>query len=327
MLPQGGLAGVHLSVHADIPADPPQEPRSKPGAPLAQWDLGPSEFMLAPHIGPVSEYFWDPMLGQQPLGTDTQIWQLDCFIPQGQRFLQQQGTIYWLDAFVVTGDGTRYLAFVRSVIVQGNLFCTLQGMLIDWERLRGMLEAEVRDLFPNARLIPVETSTPVTPGTAHNIMQTIPVSLVTGDFAIPAKPGVSVALKVGLAVAWTATILALAAIAYGVMKYMLMMERRMRFVAAVTHELRTPLTTFQLYTDLLTDAVDANEEERRGHVAMLQRESRRLARLVEARRCGSPADVRTATAATRACLARIRGRLSPRDRDALDLHPWSRLAG
>ena len=103
-VPQGGLAGVHLSVHADIPASPPTNPYSKPGALLAQWDLGPSEFTLAPHIGPVSEYFWDPMLGQQPLGTDTQIWQLDCFIPQGQRFPQQQGTIYWLDAFVTTGD-------------------------------------------------------------------------------------------------------------------------------------------------------------------------------------------------------------------------------
>ena len=104
MLPQGGLVGVHLSVHADIPASPPTNPYSKPGQCLAQWDLVPPEFSLAPHIGPVSEYFWDPMLGQTPLGTDTQIWQLDCFIPQGQRFLQQQGTIYWLDAFVITGD-------------------------------------------------------------------------------------------------------------------------------------------------------------------------------------------------------------------------------
>ncbi len=187
-------------------------------------------------------------------------------------------TPIWLD---LAGDGTRYLALVRSVIVQGNLFCTLQGMLIDWERLRAMLEAEVRDLFPNAQLVPVESSIAVTPGTAHSIMQTIPVSLITGDFAVPPKGSVSTALKVGLAVAWTATILALAAIAYGVKKYMLMMERRMRFVAAVTHELRTPLTSFQLYTDLLADALESDAGERRRHVAMLQGEAGRLARLVE----------------------------------------------
>jgi len=105
MLPQGGLAGVHLSVHADIPADPPQEPRSKPGAPLAQWDLGPSEFALTPHVGPVSGHFWDPLLGQHELGADTQVWQLDCFVPQGQRFIQQEGAMYWLCASVDAGDG------------------------------------------------------------------------------------------------------------------------------------------------------------------------------------------------------------------------------
>jgi len=187
-------------------------------------------------------------------------------------------TPIWLD---LTGDGTRYLAFVRSVMVEGNLFCTLQGMVIDWDRLREMLEAEVRDLFPNARLHPVETSTPVTPGTAHNIMQTIPVCLEAGEPPVAARAGLSTALKLGLAVTWTTTLLALAAIAYGVMKYVLIVERRMRFVAAVTHELRTPLTTFQLYTDLLSDGAQADDEERRGHVAMLQRESRRLARLVE----------------------------------------------
>jgi signal transduction histidine kinase len=188
-------------------------------------------------------------------------------------------TPVWLD---LTADGTRYLVFLRSVIVEGSGFCTLQGLLIDWDRLKEMLEAEVRDLFPNVRLVPIETSTPVTPGTAHSIMQTIPISLEAGEpAAAAAKPGLSASFKLGLAVAWTTTVAALIAIAYGVMKYVLIVERRMRFVAAVTHELRTPLTTFQLYTDLLSDGAHADEQERRGQVAMLQRESRRLARLVE----------------------------------------------
>jgi signal transduction histidine kinase len=187
-------------------------------------------------------------------------------------------TPLWVD---LTKDGQRQLAFVRSVVVQGNEYCTLQGVLLDWRRLHEVLETEVRDLFPNAKLIPVRTDEPVRPGMTHSMMQTIPARLEAGEPAFKPKMGMSAGLKVGMAVAWVATVLALAAIAYGALKYVTLTERRMRFVAAVTHELRTPLTSFQLYTDLLADMPTEDPEQRQHHVETLRRESKRLARLVE----------------------------------------------
>jgi signal transduction histidine kinase len=187
-------------------------------------------------------------------------------------------TPVWID---VTHDGQGQLAFVRSVVVQGSPYCTLQGVLIDWPRLRETLEIEVRDLFPQARLSPIEAASPIRPGMAHDVMQTIPARLETGQLAGAQRADLTVGLKVGLTVAWTTTLLALAAVVYGTMKYVTLMERRMRFVAAVTHELRTPLTSFQLYTDLLADVPEEQRDQRRGFVETLRKESKRLARLVE----------------------------------------------
>ncbi|MCZ6699604.1 MAG: HAMP domain-containing sensor histidine kinase, partial [Planctomycetota bacterium] len=83
------------------------------------------------------------------------------------------------------------------------------------------------------------------------------------------------------AVTWLATLAALIAITYGTFRYVTIIERRMRFVAAVTHELRTPLTTFQLYTDLLSGDAAKDPERRREYIETLRGESKRLARLVE----------------------------------------------
>jgi len=187
-------------------------------------------------------------------------------------------TPLWVD---LTKDGQQQLAFVRSVLVEGNISCTLQGVLLDWGHLREVLEAEVRDLFPSAKLVAVRTDEPVKQGLAHSMMQTIPARLEPGEPALAPKMGMSAGLKVGMAVGWVATVLALAAIAYGAIKYVTLTERRMRFVAAVTHELRTPLTSFQLYADLLADMPAEDSQQRRHHAEMLRREAKRLARLVE----------------------------------------------
>ncbi len=185
----------------------------------------------------------------------------------------------WLD---LTMDGRRQLAFVRSVSVETSDFCTLQGVLIDWERLRVALEAEVRDLFPRAAIVPLVAAGPTTLPHSHAMMQTIPARLDLG--LLP--PGgedrrLSTGLRVGLVVAWGTTLLALAAVVYGLMKYLADTERRIRFVAAVTHELRTPLTSFQLYADLLGDMPREDADQRRRYAATLRTEARRLGRLVE----------------------------------------------
>ena len=185
----------------------------------------------------------------------------------------------WLD---LTMDGRRQLAFVRSVSVETSDFCTLQGVLIDWDLLKKSLEAEVRDLFPQATIVPLPVAGPTTLPHSHAMMQTIPARLDLGLVASSEGDArLSLGLRLGLVVAWSTTLLALAAIAYGMMKYLADTERRIRFVAAVTHELRTPLTSFQLYADLLRDMPREDPEQRRRYADMLQTEARRLGRLVE----------------------------------------------
>ncbi len=179
----------------------------------------------------------------------------------------------WLD---LTLDGKRQLALVRSVSVEQSEFCTLQGVLIDWERLQRMLESEIQDMLPGAKIEPAAVGAPFDATALRTLparlIGTIPSSIV---FTEPTH-----GWTWGLGLTWSATLLALSALCWGTMKYVGMVERRMQFVAAVTHELRTPLTAFQLYTDLLADHGD-DGRKREQFINTLRQESQRLARLVE----------------------------------------------
>ncbi|MFQ5423519.1 MAG: sensor histidine kinase [Phycisphaerae bacterium] len=181
----------------------------------------------------------------------------------------------WLD---VTMEGEPQLAFLRTAVVASAPFCTIQGVLIDWPRLDTVLRAEVRDLLPHARIVPVPPEDAPSSKQQGLAMTVLPARLETGVWGSPAPAG---GLTPGLVVAWIATTVALLAVSYGTMRYVSLMERRMRFVAAVTHELRTPLTTFQLYTDLLSNGAVKDPQRRQHYVHTLRRESRRLSRLVE----------------------------------------------
>lgn len=181
----------------------------------------------------------------------------------------------WLD---VTLESEPYLALLRTVSVQSTTYCVLQGVLIDWRRLREHMVQEVHDLFPEAKIVPVMRGSPKPP--SSDMLQTIPARIVTGPMAASAVHATS-SLRITLSVAWLATVLALAAVTYGTLKYLTIAQRRMHFVSAVTHELRTPLTSFQLYSDLLADLGDGESQRRRQYAKRLQTESRRLSRLVE----------------------------------------------
>lgn len=179
----------------------------------------------------------------------------------------------WLD---LTMDDRRQLALVRSVSVEQSEFCTLQGVLIDWELLKKTLEAEIQDMLPGARIEPIDKIDPLD----LSALRVIPARLVarlpgTVDLA-PETHG----LAWGIGLTWSATILTLIGMCWGAMKYVSMVERRMQFAAAVTHELRTPLTAFQIYTDLLAEYSD-DPGRRAQCVQTLQKESKRLGRLVE----------------------------------------------
>lgn len=178
----------------------------------------------------------------------------------------------------LTTEGEPQLALLRSVSVDTVNYCILQGVLIDWPRFRAMVERELNRLLPGATVEPVPEPSPADARDLSRL-RSIPARL-----AAPPPPAVVFALsdglRNGLIVAWSVTMLALAAIAYGAMKYVSILERRMQFAAAVTHELRTPLTSFQLYADLLADGA-ADEAARRSYVETLRREARRLGKLVE----------------------------------------------
>ena len=183
---------------------------------------------------------------------------------------------------------------MRSVWIGGELFLLrqirrtipgspvdlriVQGAWLDAKVLRDRLLGEIRDLLPNARLMPVAGSDSMAAASAED-----PLALVSFPFRLErneSPPPLTAGIGRPLAVAWAAVIMALAASAVLVGGILRLSERRASFVSAVTHELRTPLTTFQLYSDMLHSGA-VKEEKRGDYFRTLQREASRLSHLVE----------------------------------------------
>jgi signal transduction histidine kinase len=168
-----------------------------------------------------------------------------------------------------------------------------QGILLDWPRLQQLLADEISDLFPKATFLPMRSDVPEHP---ERTMTTLPVELDPGETpapdllaVAPAQPEPALALpavtgwtplRVGLALAWAAALVALGAVGLGGLSLINLSERRARFVSAVTHELRTPLTTLRLYLDMLTGGVVNEQRQRDDYVHTLHQETERLHRLV-----------------------------------------------
>lgn len=193
--------------------------------------------------------------------------------------LEYTGTVMlpvWLDLSL---DGRKQLALLRYVhaVQDESKLWVVQGVLFDWPKLKSELEATIHDLLPNAHIEPVALDA----SPSSTMLNSIPAQLVA---EMPVANVASMAVRRlgwGLSLIWFITLAAVAATIYGALRYFRMVERRMRFTSAVTHELRTPLTSFQLYSDLLGDLRDDEGEQRRKYVSVLQRESRRLSKLVE----------------------------------------------
>jgi len=108
-LPQGNPNDVifKLSIHSDIPA-PPTGGYSQPGALLWSGTFSPGSFTVRPYsTGP--EQFYDPNIGQI-IGTDTTDWQYN-FENIPNPFVQQQGTIYWLDVQALPLDTSAFFGW------------------------------------------------------------------------------------------------------------------------------------------------------------------------------------------------------------------------
>ncbi|MDY3555468.1 ATP-binding protein [Gemmata sp. JC717] len=177
----------------------------------------------------------------------------------------------WLTA----ADGSETLVLMRVAKLDGRTM--YQGVVLDWPLLEAALKEEVKDQFPSAALVPVKGPDGVQPGRA---MTALPVQLDPGPQP-ELPPGDWSALRFGLALAWAAAFVAVAAVGLSGWSLIDLAERRIRFVSAVTHELRTPLTSLRLYLDLLTSGMIHDEAKRQEYLRTLAVESERLHRLVD----------------------------------------------
>ena len=150
---------------------------------------------------------------------------------------------------------------------------------LDWAELSRLLLDEIRDLFPDANLVPLEAEGAEHTGEDRALrLAALPVRLVV-PAPRPAE-GLPETHVWTLGGAWLALAFALlvgglalrASYAYG--------DKHRRFTHAVTHELRTPLTTFRMYSEMLARGM-VPESSRADYLATLESESARLARLVD----------------------------------------------
>ena len=79
---------------------------------------------------------------------------------------------------------------------------------------------------------------------------------------------------------WLAAMVAVAAVGITLHASITHGEKKSRFASAVTHELRTPLTTFRMYSEMLAKDM-VPKEQRATYLETLEKESERLAHLVE----------------------------------------------
>jgi Histidine kinase-, DNA gyrase B-, and HSP90-like ATPase/His Kinase A (phospho-acceptor) domain len=178
-----------------------------------------------------------------------------------------------------------FLLMVRGAQVSGKP--VFQGFVIDWPKLQDMLLNEVVDLFPQTQFHPLPPGQPPHPDRAMTALpvQFDPVEPPIPDQPAPVDPATLepagwTPLRIGLACAWAAVLVALLAIGLGGWSLFNLSERRIRFVSAVTHELRTPLTTLRLYLDLLSSGMVSEEKQKAEYLSTLNAEADRLHRLI-----------------------------------------------
>jgi len=171
------------------------------------------------------------------------------------------------------------LLLVRQVERAGETI--VQGVWLDWPAIQDWLQAEVRDLLPEAHLVPATgAGGDGSAARGERLLASMPVKLDPGTLP-GAMDTLSPSTRNALMVSWAATLVACAAVGLLLWGTVSLSERRADFVSAVTHELRTPLTTFRMYTQMLTDGRVSDEQKQQGYLATLRRESDRLGHLVE----------------------------------------------
>ena len=180
----------------------------------------------------------------------------------------------WLD-----GIAGPELLMVRSVSVAGEGFS--QGCWFDWPQLRAFLLGQVRDVLPQAELLPLRDVTAVRRSAVAGFpLASISAELLPGPAPTSAVP-LWTPVRTALLLGWLVMGVAAVTVARMLLVSTELAERRGRFVTAVTHELRTPLTTFCMYSDLLASGMVKDPQAQQEYLGTLKRESGRLAGIVE----------------------------------------------
>ena len=193
----------------------------------------------------------------------------------------------------------------------------VQGCWVDWPAIRLWLLDQVRDLFADADLEPVESGAGEW---QSRMLIAVPARLVPGS-APPVETGPVWPIRFSLLIAWGCVLLAAAAVAVLLLGAVSLSERRGAFVSAVTHELRSPLTTFRMYTEMLAEGMVPGEAKRQRYLETLRTEAERLAHLVEnvlayARLERQRADAGVEAVTLQGLLERVQRRLTERARQA-----------
>lgn len=174
-------------------------------------------------------------------------------------------------------DGTEAeLVFARRVKLRGAQ--RLQAVLVDWQAMQTQMCALVEDLFGGGAVRFVRCEAP-TPSEQPNMLASVPARLIA-DYRGPV-PAADLPISTILWTTWGVTLLGLFALGFTLRTAIGFGERRARFASAVTHELRTPLTTFRMYSEMLADGIVTEPAAQQDYLRTLQRESDRLARVVE----------------------------------------------
>ena len=166
------------------------------------------------------------------------------------------------------------LILARRISTGGQEY--VQGCLLDWPGIKAVLQETIADLLPEADFEPVTTSAT----DVGRMLAVLPVRLLPGHLNVAGDGSLSPIL-LALAIAWTCTAMAAAAVAGLLAGVIRLSNRRASFVTAVTHELRTPLCTFQMYAEMLAEGMVSEGEQQRQYLATLRSESQRLGHLVE----------------------------------------------
>ncbi len=90
------ILNFRLEIWSDQPADPPGIPFSRPQALLWAHDFPAGTFIERPYGIPSLQGFFDPFNGIVEPANHLNTFQYNFSVPEGEAFIQEEGTIYWL---------------------------------------------------------------------------------------------------------------------------------------------------------------------------------------------------------------------------------------